>query len=253
MNNLNRIPRREFLGLTAAAGALPFMNPVGFLLSPVNAHLEARPAGAPAGSVATGERALGVGSDRDGFLYVPRGCDPNRAAPLAVMLHGAGRRAQNMNFAYPLADELGVVILAPDSRGRTWDGIVGQTGPDVDFIDAALKSVFVRIRVNPSRLALGGFSDGASYALSLGFANGDLFTHVMALSPGFIPPNPRRGKPRVFVSHGTQDQVLPIDATSRVITPELKAEGYNVLYREFDGPHRVLPEIVREESEWFVK
>jgi predicted esterase len=34
-------------------------------------------------------------------------------------------------------------------------------------------------------LAVSGFSDGASYALSIGPANGDLFTHVMAFSPGF--------------------------------------------------------------------
>ena len=33
-----------------------------------------------------------------------------------------------------------------------------------------------------------GFSDGASYALSLGAANGDLFTHIAAFSPGFMRP-----------------------------------------------------------------
>ncbi len=31
-----------------------------------------------------------------------------------------------------------------------------------------------------------GFSDGASYALSLGVPNGDLFTHIVAFSPGFM-------------------------------------------------------------------
>lgn len=253
MNNPDRMRRRDFLALTAAFGVWPSLNPAGHLVAARDAHLEARPAGAPSSSVVAGERALGMGDDRDGFLYVPRGYDPNRPAPLAVMLHGAGRRAQNMNWGYPLADELGVIILAPDSRGQTWDAIRGQTGPDVDFIDAALKSVFASLRVDPRRLALGGFSDGASYALSLGFANGDLFTHVMALSPGFIPDNPRRGKPRVFISHGTEDRVLPINATSRVIAPELKAEGYDLAYREFEGPHRVLPEISRAAFEWFTK
>jgi len=33
-----------------------------------------------------------------------------------------------------------------------------------------------------------GFSDGASYALSVGITNGDLFTHVIAFSPGFVAP-----------------------------------------------------------------
>ena len=47
-----------------------------------------------------------------------------------------------------------------------------------------------------------------SYALSLGLANGDLFTHVIAFSPGFITPAPPSGRPPIFVSHGTADQVL---------------------------------------------
>ena len=255
MTHPSRVPRREFLGFTAAIGAWPFIGPVESILSASagDAHLESRPVDAPSGLVAVGERPLGLGLDRDGLVYVPRGYDPSRPVAVAVMLHGAGRSAQNMNFGYSLADELGVVLIAPDSRESTWDAILGDPGPDIEFIDAALKSVFSRIRVNPSKIAMMGFSDGASYALSLGLANGDFFTHVVAFSPGFIPRNPRRGKPRVFESHGTQDRVLPIDATSRVIVPGLKAQGYDLLYREFDGPHRVLPEIAREAFEWFVK
>ena len=60
-----------------------------------------------------------------------------------------------------------------------------------------------------------GFSDGASYALSIGLANGDLFGHVLAWSPGFVAPPEFVGRPRVFVSHGTDDRVLPIDRCSR--------------------------------------
>lgn len=251
MNNPTRMRRRQFLGLAAAIGALPLA--VRSVVSAPDEHLEARPEGAPSKPAVIGEGKLGLGTDRDGILYVPRGYDPSQAAPLAVMLHGAGQNADRMRSTFPLADEFGVVILAPDSRGRTWDSIQGQPGPDVDFIDAALRSVFTQVRVNPRRLALGGFSDGASYALGLGLANGDLFSHLIALSPGFITSPRRRGKPPVWVSHGTLDRVLPIDRTSRVITPALKTEGYSVLYREFEGPHRLLPEIAHEAFEWFVK
>lgn len=241
--------RREFLRLTAAFGAWPLAGPMGSVFAAQDEHLEARP-GTPTKSTTVGERPLGLGSGRDGLLYVPRGYDPARAAPLAVMLHGAGRDAQGMRSTFSLADELGVVIVAPDSRGGTWDAIQGEVGPDVDFIDAALRAVFTEVRVNPSRLAMGGFSDGASYALGLGLANGDLFSHVIAFSPGFITSARRRGKPPVFVSHGTQDRVLPINRTSRVITPRLKSEGYQVTYHEFEGPHRLLPDIAREAFEW---
>ncbi len=59
-------------------------------------------------------------------------------------------------------------------------------------------------------MALAGFSDGASYALGLGLANGGLLPRIVALLAGFLPPGPRHGKPPVFVSHGVADDVLPI-------------------------------------------
>lgn len=60
------------------------------------------------------------------------------------------------------------ILLAPDSRGRTWDFILGDYGPDVRFIDRALDHVFKRYNVHPGHIGIAGFSDGASYALSLG-------------------------------------------------------------------------------------
>jgi predicted esterase len=98
---------------------------------------------------------------------------------------------------------------------------------------------------------MGGFSDGATYALSLGLVNGDLFRALVAFSPGFVAEGePFLGRPRVFVSHGTEDQVLPIDRTSRTIVPGLRARGYDVTYREFDGRHEVPIEIAREGLAW---
>ncbi len=106
--------------------------------------------------------------------------------------------------------------------------------------------------MDPGRIAIAGFSDGASYALSLGLLNGDVFGSVIGFSPGFVRQDPRHGKPRVFISHGTNDHTLPIDSSSRVIVPRLRAEGYEVSYREFDGEH-VLPEqIGRDAFEWVV-
>ncbi|MFN2556402.1 MAG: alpha/beta hydrolase [Nitriliruptorales bacterium] len=152
----------------------------------------------------------------------------------------------------PFADRAGLVLLAPESRGRTWDLMSGSLGPDVAFIDAALAATFARHAVDPARVAIQGFSDGASYALSLGLANGDLTGHILAFSPGFSAPPQRRERPRVFLSHGTEDQVLPITATSRKIVADLRRHGHEVVYREFDGPHVVPPEITREALDWFL-
>jgi phospholipase/carboxylesterase len=170
------------------------------------------------------------------------------------MLHGAGGGARDtLVNSRPLADVTNTIFLAIDSRGVTWDVLSGRFGPDIAFIDQALDWVFTRCAVDPTRLAIGGFSDGASYALSVGLANGDLFTQVLAFSPGFMLPPVVVGKPRVFISHGTNDQVLSIDSTSRTFVPQLRHAGYQVRYHEFAGPHTVPLEVAREALEWFTK
>ena len=216
-------------------------------------RLLVRPGPSPSGStVSTGLRPLGLGSARDGLLYVPAGYGKLEKPPLALTLHGAGGNARSgISHFLDLADEAGVVLLAPESRGRTWDVLVGGYGPDVGFIDRVLEWALDRLALDYRRLAITGFSDGASYALSLGLTNGDLFTHLIAFSPGFMAPAQRRSKPPIFVSHGTRDEVLPIERCSRRIVPQLDREGYKVRYREFDGPHTVPQSIVRESLGWF--
>ena len=200
-----------------------------------------------------GLQRLGLAAERDGLLYVPAGYTPARPSPLVVMLHGARQEARNS--IAPLlryAERFGLILLAPDSRGPTWDRVRGHFGPDVAFIDGALALVFGRYAIDPNRLAVGGFSDGASYALSLGITNGDLFTDVLAFSPGFVAPAAGRGRPRLFIAHGRWDTVLPIDRCSRKIVPRLERAGYAVHYREFWGPHMVPRSIARNAAEWFL-
>jgi phospholipase/carboxylesterase len=200
---------------------------------------------AAAAAASAGLQPLGLGSERDGLLYVPEGYRATQeGAPFALVLHGS--RSDAIRGISPFlgpAEEAGLVLLAPDSRDpRDWDFVFpGRYGPDVRFIDRALERTFGRLAVDPGRLAVAGFSDGASYALSLGLTNGDLFTHAMAFSAGLVNPAARRGEPRVFVSHGTGDEVLRIGKTSRRIVPWLEREGYEVRYREFEGGHVVLP------------
>jgi len=108
--------------------------------------------------------------------------------------------------------------------------------------------------VDSRKIGVSGFSDGASYGLGLGISNGDLFRSVIAFSPGFIPSGvEKRGAPRIFISHGERDQILPFEASSRNLVPELRKAGYDVKFREFDGPHTVPPEVAREAIEWFQK
>ena len=195
-------------------------------------------------AIAPGGQALGLATGRDGILQLPDRVSAG-ALPLIVMLHGAGGDAAGTLGLIEHAAR-GAILLLPESRGPTWDVIMGGYGPDVAFLDAALEQVFRRHPVDPRRIALAGFSDGASYALSLALGNGDLFTHALAFSPGFAAPPEPVGRPEIFVSHGTQDDVLPIDACSRRLVPRLQRAGYAVRYHEFPGGHYVPTEIADE-------
>ena len=247
------LSRRRFLAFGAASGAGLLLAACGrepTTVTIVDAHLTARP-GTPTGSVTAGQHPLGLASGRDGLLYVPTSYSPDQPAMLVLLLHGGGRSStESMALLQPYADAAGFVILAPDSRGNTWDLLQGAYGADVAFIDSALASVFSKVNVDPARVAIAGFSDGASYALSLGLTNGDLFTRIVGFSPGVLSPQARRGHPRFFISHGTQDTVLLIERTSRVIVPALRNAGYDVTYEEFDAGHTVPPEIAADAVSW---
>lgn len=84
--------------------------------------------------------------------------------------------------------QTGMILLSPQSQSSSWDVIRGGYGPDIQVLDKALNSVFERYTIDPQKCGIGGFSDGASYALSVGTTNGNLFTHIVAFSPGFMRP-----------------------------------------------------------------
>jgi predicted esterase len=215
-------------------------------------RLTAKPQGKTTVGFKTGLHPLNIGSKRDGLIYIPKSYN-NKPAPLAVMLHGAGGNAESgLSLLKNYADENNIILLAPASRNATWDVIYKDAfDDDVIFIDQALRYVFENYNVDTNHLAVGGFSDGASYALSIGLSNGDLFTHIIAFSPGFSYTIVNMGKPAVYISHGVNDRVLPIDPCSRRIVPKLKKSGYEVLYKEFDGEHQIPAAISASAISWF--
>jgi predicted esterase len=238
----NTIDRRAFLVSLAgsaaaiATGCVPSLSgPDSATADRITAHIAP-----PTGTPATGLSPLGLATGRDGLLYVPTSYTPSEPLPLVVLLHGAGGSSANWFGSYAARGESArFILLAIDSRGGTWDLVNGAYGADLRFLDRAMQATFDTCAVRPGRITLMGFSDGASYALALGLANGDVFDHVVAYSPGFLVQSHLRGKPKFFIAHGTQDTVLPIDATSRLIVPQLRGAGYSVDYTEFVGVHEV--------------
>jgi predicted esterase len=253
------VTRRKFNALASGLGLSSF----GLALSRLYAQtppdappnrLTARPGTNNPAPIAPGLHPLGFRTERDALLYVPALSAKFEKAPLVLSLHGASRDAsRGISLLQSLADEHGFLLLAPATARGTWDIITGPGGPDARFINRTMERTFELRKIDPARIAMAGFSDGASCALSLGLANGDLFSAVLGFSPGFVVDLPPVGKPPVFISHGTVDQVLPIDECSRRIVPQLKQEGYRVTYREFEGKHELPPAVASEAMRWFME
>lgn len=197
-------------------------------------------------SLEAGMHRVSAGSTKV-IVYVPSRALGRKTVPLNLLLHGSGRDAEQLVEAHrEFADKNGVVILAPYASISTWDAIYTTFGPDVQGIDRALAWVFDRLPVNPSRIAVTGFSDGATYSLALGRANGDLFSKVVGYSPGFVIDVQTVGHPEIDISHGTHDEELSYATTRDQIVPSLRSKGYSVEFHPFDGPHTVLLGLVEE-------
>lgn len=180
--------------------------------------------------------------------YLPATALEKPTIPLMVFLHGANRGVDTLlERLRPLADAQGVMLFLPYAVIGTWDAIRFIFGPDVQAIDESLRWLFGATPIARERLTLAGFSDGATYSLALGRANGDLFTRLAAFSPGFLIPVETTKRPPILISHGRADQVLPFENARDRIVPALEKAGYSVDFRPFDGPHTVPLAVAEEE------
>ena len=192
------------------------------------------------------------------IAYIPASAGPH--PPLLVLLHGAGQRpAWMIEHLVSQADARGIVLVAPASRGVTWDSVrVAEEAPslssalansmalrftgsrDADRVEQAIRAIGSYVPVDRATTALAGFSDGATFALAMGMARTHPFAAIIAWSPGIAieTASPARHR-RVFVSHGRQDRVLSFETTCAEIVPMLEGEGALVMFLSFDGGHEI--------------
>ena len=171
--------RRVFIS-SSAVGALGLLHG-----SPLAAH-EPAPAAVP-----YGQSRLGLSDDdRDGTLYIPNSYKPGVPMPAMMMLHGFAGTGDGVRGMFPLAEEFGVIVIAPESRGLTWGRAIPGFDADVRYLGPAYRHVANIVDIDESRVALGGVSDGAGYALSMSLAYGDSFNHLIILMAGFDHPDP---------------------------------------------------------------
>ncbi|WP_265920050.1 alpha/beta hydrolase [Cupriavidus nantongensis] len=200
-----------------------------------------------------GRHPITLAEGRHAVLLVPEGIEADAPVPLMVMFHGAGGFPEKvLPHLEAHAQRHRFLVLAPHSLYPTWDIVIGGNGPDLQRLHQALAAVTSRYRIDPRRLAFAGFSDGASYALSLGLTNGDIASHVIAFSGGFMSVFMQTGIPKVFVAHGLADEQLPV-ASGRAHAARLRAAGYDVEYVEFDGPHVIHAPVVERAIDFFLQ
>lgn len=205
-------------------------------------------------ALSAGEHALGLSEERDAILYVPEGVHADKPTPLLVMFHGANGSAEKvLPFLREHADKQGFLLLTPQSLYPTWDLTVGGNGPDLERLNQALAIVADHFLLDRHRFGFCGFSDGASYSLSIGISNGDLVTHVIAMSGGFMNVYKPAGTPSVFIAHSPEDEQLPIDTSGRKHARMLEDSGYDVHFHEFHGLHVIHPDVVEEAIAFFTK
>ncbi len=200
-----------------------------------------------------GRHNLGIADERDAVLIVPENLPTDAPVALLVMFHGAGGSADKvLPFLIDHARQRGFLLLLPQSQFPTWDLVIGGNGPDLERLELALGEVASRFSVDLAHLGFAGFSDGGSYALSIGVTNGDVASHVMVFSGGFMSVFQQNGAPRIFIAHGLEDEQLPIETSARPHVARLKAAGYEVTALEFRGPHRIEPPVVALAMDFFL-
>lgn len=206
--------------------------------------------------------------------YIKR--EPKQAIenpPLLILLHGYGSNEQDLfSFADELPDELLIISArAPYELGfgaYAWyainfDDVNGkfsdlkQAQESIDKIASFIDEIKEKYNTNSDKTFLLGFSQGAilSYATSLQYSN--KAQHIVALS-GYINEDllPKEVAKNIqtdyYISHGTVDQVLPIDWARKA--PKLLSEyGLKSDYSEYPVGHGVAPKNFYSFKEWIVK
>lgn len=212
----------------------------------------------PAQGARSENGVIDVGEGAMAFIPARRGAE---ALPVLVLLHGAGGDAVGMMAVFQATAEAhGVALLAPKSAGRTWDLILAAvaqrqqrggpstlrlSGGDSARVESALDRLTALARVDRGRVVLSGFSDGASYALSIGPLRPDLYRAIVAFSPGFSArPARAPGRQPVYVSHGRSDRILSFARAEEVVVPALRAAGHEVSFHPFAGGHTIPQDVI---------
>jgi predicted peptidase len=192
-------------------------------------------------------------------LLTPSTIDPDRNYPLITVFHGAGRREEMLVKACrEEPDRRRALFLIPRSVEPTWDLIHGGPGQcDLEFLEYAWDLIYRRYPIDPRRQVLIGYSDGASYALSLALSNPGFFDAALCWAAGFATMDrasvgSENKRTRFYLEYGTADPLFPFDRIALPMRENLTRAGYRVEFSvDEGGGHWPSGSFQREALDWY--
>ncbi len=191
--------------------------------------------------------------------------------PLLLLLHGVGSHEGDLIALAPHLDGRFFMVsarapntLAPGSYA--WFHLeFTAAGPVIDPEEAEasrltllrfIDELIAAYGIDPRRVYLLGFSQGAIMSLSLALTQPDKVAGVVAMSgrilpeilPLVAPPPALAGLP-ILVVHGTEDPMLPIPY-GRASRERLAGLGVSLTYREYSMGHEVTMESLQDVADW---
>jgi phospholipase/carboxylesterase len=167
------------------------------------------------------------------------------AAPLALTGFGAGqpRAWWPIDFEALMAQRASGVSGRAALRSRVPDGLVQARRQ----LAACVEAVAQTSGLSPSRIVLGGFSQGAMVSTDLALRQDEAPAALVILSGTLVSEEEWRARAArrkglaVLQSHGRQDPILPF-ADAVALKELLQEAGLVVDFVPFDGPHTIAEE-----------
>ena len=195
--------------------------------------------------------------------------------PLLLLLHGYGSNEEDLfSFAAELPDEYYIVSArAPynmQNGAYAWYAINfdadenkfsdhEQAKTSRDLIAHFIDELIQTYPIDSKNVTLVGFSQGAILSYATALSHPEKVQRVIALSGYISEPimeeNYLRNdlsKLKIFHSHGTADQVIPIE-WGRKTKPFLEKLGVNSTYKEYPVGHGVAPQNFYDFKNWLLE
>ncbi|MEO5570386.1 MAG: dienelactone hydrolase family protein [Bacteroidia bacterium] len=191
--------------------------------------------------------------------------------PTIILLHGVGSNEEDLfSFANHLPEKYLVISArAPIGLGGNsyaWYHLDFSTGkPVFNFEEEEssratlikfISQVKEKYSADANEIYLCGFSQGAIMSYSIALTRPDLVKGIAVMSgrlleeiKPFITSKDKLQKLKVFISHGTKDNVLPVQ-NAREAAAFLKTLNINFSYKEYPEEHTISNEMFSDLLQW---